>query len=168
MNRVLYILIAAITSILPLSTFAQGDGYETLYAYNELSKIAQEYEDKESFNSIMMTQSMMSLMAKSANTSSQKELLKSIDFLQILVSEKPTKELLREVEQITRDSKNLSRVISTTTNDAKSKIFFSEQVRQRPSEFLMLVYEDDKFVVIYIVGRFEIGQISSLSSLGVK
>ncbi len=167
MKRITFIVLLVLLHTVSFAAPKDKEEYKTLDAYRSLDSMVQEFKGDKSFSSIVVTHEMVSLIAQSSSNSKQNSLFNLIDYLHVLVCEGGSEKFGEGVELILSKSKELKLVTQNNSGDQRVEIYFAQSDKSTPSQFLVFTQEDNSDVVVYIVGKFDIGHISGLTNLNL-
>ena len=150
-------LIIFILSILPLELSAQS---------SILDYIFDDYAGKKEYQSVIYGKTMLSMMKDNAS-SDVKDLLDGIRMIRI-ISYKGEAEVL--CDMVLNTIRNHYRLVSRITGDGKVSNFYlyEPDSSKRDMSFVMTVSGPEESVVLEIIGKFDIKDITRLSVIGQK
>lgn len=150
-------LIIFILSILPLGLSAQS---------SILDYIFEDYAGKKEYQSIIYGKTMLSMMKDNAS-SDVKDLLDGIKMIRIISYKGEAEVLCDRVLNIIR---NDYRLVSRITGDGKISNFYlyEPDSSKRDMSFVMTVSGPQESVVLEILGKFDVKDITRLSVIGQK
>lgn len=151
-----FVIILSLT-FLPLIAFAQP---------SDLDKIYEEYAGKEGCESYIYGKRMISMMQENASSDVRK-LLDGIDMIRILSAVEDSGSLQSEVLRAIEGDYEL---ISRMDEGGSSSHFYLYDTGDKHSKmsFVMVNSTSDSCVILEIIGRFDVKDISKLSVIGQK
>ena len=150
-------LIIFILSILPLGLSAQS---------SILDYIFDDYAGKKEYQSVIYGKTMLSMMKDNAS-SDVKDLLDGIKMIRIISYKGEAEVLCDRVLDIIR---NDYRLVSRITGDGKVSNFYlyEPDSSKKDMSFVMTVAGPEESVVLEILGKFDVKDITRLSVIGQK
>lgn len=150
-------LIIFILSILPLGLSAQS---------SILDYIFEDYAGKKEYQSVIYGKTMLSMMKDNAS-SDVKDLLDGIKMIRIISYKGEAEVLCGRVLNIIR---NDYRLVSRITGDGKVSNFYlyEPDSSKKDMSFVMTVAGPEESVVLEILGKFDVKDITRLSVIGQK
>ena len=150
-------LIIFILSILPLGLSAQS---------SILDYIFEDYAGKKEYQSVIYGKTMLSMMKDNAS-SDVKDLLDGIKMIRIIIYKGEAEVLCDRVLNIIR---NDYRLVSRITGDGKVSNFYlyEPDSSKKDMSFVMTVAGPEESVVLEILGKFDVKDITRLSVIGQK
>ena len=150
-------LIIFILSILPLGLSAQS---------SILDYVFEDYAGKKEYQSVIYGKTMLSMMKDNAS-SDVKDLLDGIKMIRIISYKGEAEVLCDRVLNIIR---NDYRLVSRITGDGKVSNFYlyEPDSSKRDMSFVMTVSGPQESVVLEILGKFDVKDITRLSVIGQK
>ena len=150
-------LIIFILSILPLGLSAQS---------SILDYIFEDYAGKKEYQSVIYGKTMLSMMKDNAS-SDVKDLLDGIKMIRIISYKGEAEVLCDRVLNIIR---NDYRLVSRITGDGKVSNFYlyEPDSSKKDMSFVMTVAGPEESVVLEIIGKFDVKDITRLSVIGQK
>ena len=150
-------LIIFILSILPIGLSAQS---------SILDYIFEDYAEKKEYQSVIYGKTMLSMMKDNAS-SDVKDLLDGIKMIRIISYKGEAEVLCDRVLNIIR---NDYRLVSRITGDGKVSNFYlyEPDSSKRDMSFVMTVSGPQESVVLEILGKFDVKDITRLSVIGQK
>jgi hypothetical protein len=150
-------LIIFILSILPIGLSAQS---------SILDYIFEDYAGKKEYQSVIYGKTMLSMMKDNAS-SDVKDLLDGIKMIRIISYKGEAEVLCDRVLNIIR---NDYRLVSRITGDGKVSNFYlyEPDSSKRDMSFVMTVSGPQESVVLEILGKFDVKDITRLSVIGQK
>lgn len=150
-------LIIFILSILPLGLSAQS---------SILDYIFEDYAGKKEYQSVIYGKTMLSMMKDNAS-SDVKDLLDGIKMIRIISYKGEAEVLCDRVLNIIR---NDYRLVSRITGDGKVSNFYlyEPDSSKKDMSFVMTVAGPEESVVLEILGKFDVKDITRLSVIGQK
>lgn len=151
-----FVIILSLT-FLPLIAFAQS---------SDLDKIYEEYAGKEGCESYIYGKRMISMMQENASSDVRK-LLDGIDMIRIISAVEASDNLQSEVISAIEGDYEL---ISRMDEGGSSSRFYLYDTGDKHSKmsFVMVNSTSDSCVILEIIGRFDVKDISKLSVIGQK
>jgi hypothetical protein len=151
-----FVIILSLT-FLPLIAFAQS---------SDLDKIYEEYAGKEGCESYIYGKRMISMMQENASNDVRK-LLDGIDMIRIISAVEASDNLQSEVISAIEGDYEL---ISRMDEGGSSSHFYLYDTGDKHSKmsFVMVNSTSDSCVILEIIGRFDVKDISKLSVIGQK
>lgn len=142
--------------ILPLSLSAQ-----TL-----LDDIYDDYAGKKGYQSVVYGKKMITMMKENAS-SDVRRLLNGISMIRIVRHAGTDKALYDDVKSVVRQEYDL---ISRMDDEGSSSLFYLYEADDEDEDmsFVMIAFGEDSTVILEIVGRFDVKDISKLSIIGQK
>ena len=110
---------------------------------------------------------MLSHISKISSNEKQNKLLKSIDYLHILVYDQNNDQFIKMVNSLISRSNTLKLMTRIDSTNQLVEVYFADGDDATSSEFMMFIREADSNVLVYIVGEFDMGQISDLTNLRI-
>lgn len=143
--------------VLPMTVFAQP---------SDLDEVYEEYAGKKGYESYIYGKRMISMMQENAS-SDVKKLLAGIDMIRIISTTGDEGSLRSDVlEAIKDDYELISRMDEGGTT---SRFYlFDTGNKQDKMSFVMVSSTSDSCVILEIIGKFDVKDISRLSSIGQK
>lgn len=153
MKRLLFILVLMI----PMGLAAQTSSLDGIY---------EEYTGRKGYRSIVYGKKMISIMKEDASTDVRK-LLNGIRTIRIISHEGSDGRLCEDVQQTVRRHHEL---ISRIDEDGSSSLFYLYEGNDAGADmsFVMLVSAPGSQIVLEIIGRFDVKDISKLSVIGTQ
>lgn len=150
-------LIIFILSVLPLGLSAQS---------SILDYIFEDYAGKKEYQSVIYGKTMLSMMKDNAS-SDVKDLLDGIKMIRIISYKGEAEVLCDRVLNIIR---NDYRLVSRITGDGKVSNFYlyEPDSSKKDMSFVMTVAGPEESVVLEILGKFDVKDITRLSVIGQK
>ena len=150
-------LIIFILSILPLGLSAQS---------SILDYIFEDYAGKKEYQSVIYGKTMLSMMKDNAS-SEVKDLLDGIKMIRIISYKGEAEVICDRVLNIIR---NDYRLVSRITGDGKVSNFYlyEPDSSKKDMSFVMTVAGPEESVVLEILGKFDVKDITRLSVIGQK
>ena len=150
-------LIIFILSILPLGLSAQS---------SILDYIFDDYAGKKEYQSVIYGKTMLSMMKDNAS-SDVKDLLDGIKMIRIISYKGEAEDLCDEVLSIIKQD---YRLVSRITGDGKVSNFYIYEPNssKKDMSFVMTVSGPEESVVLEIIGKFDVKDITRLSVIGQK
>ena len=150
-------LIIFILSVLPLGLSAQS---------SILDYIFEDYAGKKEYQSVIYGKTMLSMMKDNAS-SDVKDLLDGIKMIRIISYKGEAEVLCDRVLDIIR---NDYRLVSRITGDGKVSNFYlyEPDSSKKDMSFVMTVAGPEESVVLEILGKFDVKDITRLSVIGQK
>lgn len=152
MKRLLFILISI---VIPLGLSAQSS----------LDGIYDDYAGKKGYQSIVYGKKMITMMKENAS-SDVRRLLNGISLIRIISHEGSDTALYDDVKAMVRKEKY--DLISRMDEEGSSSLFYLYETDDDDDDmsFVMIVSGKDSIVVLEIIGRFDVKDISKLSVIG--
>lgn len=143
--------------IIPMVSFAQ---------MSDLDKVYEGYAGKEGYESYIYGKRMISMMQENAS-SDVKKLLGGIDMIRIISAVEDSGSLQSEVLRAIEGDYEL---ISRMDEGGSSSRFYLYDTDDKHSKmsFVMVNSTSDSCVILEIIGRFDVKDISKLSVIGQK
>ena len=150
-------LIIFILSILPIGLSAQS---------SILDYIFEDYAGKKEYQSVIYGKTMLSMMKDNAS-SDVKDLLDGIKMIRIISYKGEAEDLCDEVLSIIKQD---YRLVSRITGDGKVSNFYIYEPNssKKDMSFVMTVSGPEESVVLEIIGKFDVKDITRLSVIGQK
>lgn len=150
-------LIIFILSILPLGLSAQS---------SILDSIFEDYTGKKEYQSVIYGKTMLSMMKDNAS-SDVKDLLDGIKMIRIISYKGEAEDLCDEVLSIIKQD---YRLVSRITGDGKVSNFYIYEPNssKKDMSFVMTVSGPEESVILEIIGKFDVKDITRLSVIGQK
>ena len=144
-------------TILPLGLSAQS---------SELDGIFDEYAGRKEYQSVIYGKTMLSMMKDNAS-SDVKDLLDGIKMIRIISYKGEAEDLCDEVLSIIKQD---YRLVSRITGDGKVSNFYIYEPNssKKDMSFVMTVSGPEESVVLEIIGKFDVKDITRLSVIGQK
>lgn len=155
MKRLLFILTLI---ILPLGLSAQ----------TSMDDIYDDYAGKKGYQSVVYGKKMITMMKENAS-SDVRRLLNGITMIRIISHEGPETALYDDARKIVREEYDL---VSRMDEEGSSSLFYLYETDDEDEDddmsFVMIASGPESKVVLEIIGRFDIKDISKLSIIGQK
>lgn len=150
-------LIIFILSILPLGLSAQS---------SILDSIFEDYTGEKEYQSVIYGKTMLSMMKDNAS-SDVKDLLDGIKMIRIISYKGEAEALCNKVLGIIKED---YRLVSRITGDGKVSNFYLYETDsgKKDMSFVMTVSGPEESVVLEIIGKFDVKDITRLSVIGQK
>ena len=150
MKRLLFILTLI---VIPLGLSAQ----------TSLDDIYEDYAGKKGYQSVIYGKKMITMMKENAS-SDVRRLLNGISMIRIISHSGSETALYDDVKDIVRKEYDL---ISRIDEEGNSSLFYLYEDDDEMS-FVMISSGDESQVIVEIIGRFDVKDISKLSIIGQK
>ena len=153
MKRLLFILTLI---ILPLGLSAQ----------TSMDDIYDDYAGKKGYQSVVYGKKMITMMKDNAS-SDVRRLLNGITMIRIISHEGPETALYDDARKIVREEYDL---VSRMDEEGSSSLFYLYETDDEDDDmsFVMIASGPESKVVLEIIGRFDVKDISKLSIIGQK
>lgn len=151
MKRLLFILTLI---VIPLGLSAQ----------TSLDDIYDDYAGKKGYQSVIYGKKMITMMKENAS-SDVRRLLNGISMIRIISHSGSETALYDDVKDIVRKEYDL---ISRIDEEGNSSLFYLYEDNDEDMSFVMLSSGEESKVVLEIIGRFDVKDISKLSIIGRK
>lgn len=153
MKRLLFILALV---ILPLGLSAQ----------TSMDDIYDDYAGKKGYQSVVYGKKMITMMKENASSDVRK-LLSGISIIRIISHEGTETDLYDDARAVASKEYEL---ISRMDDEGSSSLFYLYETDDEDDDmsFVMIVSGQDSIVVLEIIGRFDVKDISKLSVIGQK
>lgn len=151
MKRLLFILTFI---IIPLGLSAQ----------TSLDDIYDDYAGKKGYQSVIYGKKMITIMKENAS-SDVRRLLNGISMIRIISHSGSETALIDDVKDIVRKEYDL---ISRIDEEGNSSLFYLYEDDDDDMSFVMISSGEESKVVLEIIGRFDVKDISKLSIIGQK
>lgn len=151
MKRLLFILTLI---VIPLGLSAQ----------TSLDDIYDDYAGKKGYQSVIYGKKMITMMKENAS-SDVRRLLNGISMIRIISHSGSETALYDDVKDIVRKEYDL---ISRIDEEGNSSLFYLYEDNDEDMSFVMISSGEESKVVLEIIGRFDVKDISKLSIIGQK
>ena len=151
MKRLLFILTFI---IIPLGLSAQ----------TSLDDIYDDYAGKKGYQSVIYGKKMITMMKENAS-SDVRRLLNGISMIRIISHSGSETALYDDVKDIVRKEYDL---ISRIDEEGNSSLFYLYEDNDDDMSFVMISSGEESKVILEIIGRFDVKDISKLSIIGQK
>lgn len=151
MKRLLFILTL---TVIPLGLSAQ----------TSLDDIYEDYAGKKGYQSVIYGKKMITMMKENAS-SDVRRLLNGISMIRIISHSGSETALYDDVKDIVRKEYDL---ISRIDEEGNSSLFYLYEDNDEDMSFVMISSGEESKVVLEIIGRFDVKDISKLSIIGQK
>ena len=131
-----------------------------------MDDIYDDYAGKKGYQSVVYGKKMITMMKENAS-SDVRRLLSGISIIRIISHDGPETELYENARKIVREKYDL---ISRMDEEGSSSLFYLYETDDEDDDmsFVMIVSGQDSIVVLEIIGRFDVKDISKLSVIGQK
>ena len=131
------------------------------------------YSKAEGFSCVQLERKMMRMMSRQAAEKGDKklaELLDGIQYIRIMALDGGDRtQFLKDAEELASDPVFKFQLVMSESSDGQTTRFYlREAVFNNYSELLMLTYGPKETVAVNIYGRFDLKQVSRLSTIRPK
>ena len=139
-----------------------------LSAQTSMDDIYDDYAGKKGYQSVVYGKKMITMMKENAS-SDVRRLLNGITMIRIISHEGPETALYDDARKIVREEYDL---VSRMDEEGSSSLFYLYETDDEDEDddmsFVMIASGPESKVVLEIIGRFDIKDISKLSRIGQK
>lgn len=139
-----------------------------LSAQTSMDDIYDDYAGKKGYQSVVYGKKMITMMKENAS-SDVRRLLNGITMIRIISHEGPETALYDDARKIVREEYDL---VSRMDEEGSSSLFYLYETDDEDEDddmsFVMIASGPESKVVLEIIGRFDIKDISKLSIIGQK
>ena len=151
------LLLILLLSILPLGLYAQTSA---------LSGTFDQYAGKKDYQSVVYGKTMLGMMKENASSDVQ-DLLDGIKMIRIISYKGEDETLCRKVQAIVQ--KDYERISMVSSDGSISEFYlYNPDNKKKDMSFVMTVKGPEESVVMEIIGKFDVKDITRLSSIGQK